>query len=651
MCRQDGDNTMKIEIPGLAPITDGDDVIRDALEHAHVPTLMNALIHLTGDRSFLHGDIRPEAGFLTDPQGNISATDQAYVRDQAFQMITACRDSGGPLPPPPDQALVQDMVQFMIGKEVASDYGEFLLSELALDGTDAYASPGMDAVPEATRAEFKVIVIGAGMSGLLAGIRLKEAGIAFEIYERHGDVGGTWQQNTYPGCRVDSPNHTYSYSFKPKDWPQFFSPQAVLKEYFEDCADAYSMREHIRFNTEVVSTTFDDTDQLWHVVTRSPEGEHSSTANGVITAVGQLSRPKWPDLPGRDRFAGVTFHSAEWDHAQDLSGKRVIVIGTGASAFQFAPEVAREAGHLTIFQRTPPWIFHNADYHADVPDGKHWLLQHLPYYAQWYKFASFWRTSEGILSAAKRDPAWNETDRSISEASDQMREMMTASLRSLCPDDELFAKIVPDYPVAGKRILIDNGNWLQALARDNVDLVTEPIREITETGVVTTDGTVIDADVLIYGTGFTASKILSPIAITGRDGTRLDDQWDGDARAYLGITIPNFPNLFCLYGPNTNLVVNGSIIMFSECEVRYVMGCLAMLMDNGAKAIDCRPDVHDRYNEKIDAGNAEMAWGISKAPTWYRNEKGRIAQNWPFSLVEFWQQSRRPNIDDYQLLG
>jgi 4-hydroxyacetophenone monooxygenase len=205
--------------------------------------------------------------------------------------------------------------------------------------------------------------------------------------------------------------------------------------------------------------------------------------------------------------------------------------------------------------------------------------------------------------------------------------------------------------VAGKRILIDNGNWLQALARDNVDLVTEPIREITETGVVTTDGTVIDADVLIYGTGFTASKILSPIAITGRDGTRLDDQWDGDARAYLGITIPNFPNLFCLYGPNTNLVVNGSIIMFSECEVRYVMGCLAMLMDNGAKAIDCRPDVHDRYNEKIDAGNAEMAWGISKAPTWYRNEKGRIAQNWPFSLVEFWQQSRRPNIDDYQLLG
>lgn len=640
-----------MELGNLAtePIHADDAAIRAALEDAHVPSLMNALVHLTGDPSIIRGEVRPVAGFLVDAQGGISPQDQAAVRARAFAAIKAFRDGGEKLPPPPAAGLVHEMVNFAAGKELSAAYGEFLEAELALNGEDAYGVPGLLKLPAPQRANFKVLVVGAGMSGLLAGIRLQEAGIAFEIVERHDDVGGTWHQNTYPGCRVDSPNHTYSYSFHPHDWPQFYSSQPVLRQYFRDCARRYGIREHIRFNTDVEAATFNEADGRWRVALRSKGGAAETVVvNAIISAVGQLNRPKWPDIPGRSRYRGIAFHSAEWQHQHDLKGRNVLVIGTGASAFQFAPEVAREAAQVTIFQRTPPWMFNAPDYHAYVPDGKHWLLRHVPFYAKWFRFSMFWRMAEGILSAAKKDPAWNETDRAVSAENDQMRELLTASIASLCEgDDELLGKLVPDYPVAGKRILIDNGNWIRALRRDNVELVTTPIAEINETGVRLQNGEQRDGDVLIYGTGFTASKFLWPMKINGRNGRTLEGQWDGDARAYLGIAMPNFPNLFCMYGPNTNIVVNGSIVFFSECEMRYILGCLKLLIEDGKRAMDCRQDVHDAYNERIDEGNRGMAWGVSKAPSWYRNDKGRIAQNWPFTLREFWSQTREPNPADY----
>ena len=631
------------------PIEADDDTIRAALEDAHIPSLMNALVHLTGDADIIRGDIQPESGFLVDPQGGISEEDQQEVRQRAFEALKAYRDNGQRLPQAPDAGLVHEMVNFASGQDLSPDYGTFLEAELALQDEDSYGVPELAELPAEARAGFKVVIVGAGMSGLLAGIRLKAAGIGFEIVERHGDVGGTWYQNTYPGCRVDSPNHTYSYSFHPTDWPQFYSSQEVLHRYFDECATQYGLRDDIRFHTDVEAATYVEDEGLWHVDIRCPDGtQETLVANAIISAVGQLNRPKWPDIPGQDRYRGIAFHSTEWEHEHDLAGKRVLVIGTGASAFQFAPEVAKEAASVTIFQRTAPWIFNAPDYHEYVPDGKHWLLNHVPFYAKWYRFGMFWRMAEGILAAAKKDPAWNETDRAISAENDQLRELLTESIGALCEDDtELFGKIVPDYPVAGKRILIDNGNWIRALRRDNVDLVTDAIAEIDETGVRTESGAHYDCDVLIYGTGFTASKFLWPMKITGRGGATLEGQWDGDARAYMGISVPNFPNLFCMYGPNTNIVVNGSIVFFSECEMRYILGCLKLLIGGDRRAMDCRQEVHDAYNVRIDEGNRNMAWGVSKAPTWYRNDKGRIAQNWPFTLREFWSQTREPDPADY----
>ncbi|HTO09411.1 MAG TPA: NAD(P)/FAD-dependent oxidoreductase [Myxococcota bacterium] len=640
-------------MPELAPIPKDDAALQEALAAAHVPSLMAALVHITGDAQLIRGDIRPKNDFLADAQGGISEAQQASIRALAFEALRRFRDSGQRLPPAPSQSLVGEIVSFMIGQPVAAGYAEFLTSELALENEDPYAVPGLEALPAAQRAAFRVVIVGAGMSGLLAGIRLAQAGIPFTIVERHSDVGGTWWQNTYPGCRVDSPNHIYSYSFEPADWPQYYSPQRVLQRYFAHCADKYGLRPHIRFDTEVKEAVFDESSSTWRVEVVGKDGRAETLrANALISAVGQLNRPKWPELPGRERFRGISFHSAQWEHQHDLTGKRVIVIGTGASAFQFIPEIAKRAARVTVFQRTPPWVLPTPEYHDEVPAGKHWLLNHVPFYAKWYRFAMFWRAAEGILAAVEKDDAWPHPQRAVSPANDELRVMLTQSMTEIVgADSPLLEKIIPSYPVAGKRILLDNGNYLRALMRPNVELVTDPIREITETGVTTAAGQRYDADVLIYGTGFHASRFLWPMKIVGRGGVDLQQHWAGDPRAYLGITIPGFPNLFCCYGPNTNIVVNGSIIFFSECEVRYILGCVKLLLERGQAALDCKRSVHDAYNRRIDAGNLRMAWGAADVPTWYKNDKGRVTQNWPFTLVEFWSQTRTPNPADYEFLS
>ena len=624
-----------------------------ALEAANIPALMAAMVHVSGDASIIRAGIRPSGDFFGDANGGISDADQATVRAQALDMLEAYRDRGCALPPAPSSAVVRELMEFLTGQALPDDYERFLLSELALDGRDAYWQPGLEMLDDSAKADFKVIVVGAGMSGLLAAYRLRQAGIDYEIVEKNDDVGGTWLENTYPGCRVDSPNHTYSYSFAPNDWPQHFSAQPVLLDYFRTCADQMAIRDRIRFGTEVVRSTWDEAGKQWRMTVRTKEGaEEVLSANAIISATGQLNRPRLPDLPGRERFAGPSWHSAQWNSEIDLAGKRVGVIGTGASAFQFVPRIAHAAEKVTVFQRTPPWVSPREEYQEEITEEKHWLLNHIPFYAKWFRLFMFWRTSEGILSMVRREAAFDDRDDAVSEANDTLRALLTEYMKGQLGDrEDLIEKCTPDYPPAGKRMLVDDGTWFRALLRDDVELLTDPIREITETGLVTEDGTRHEFDVLIYGTGFHASKIAWPMEFVGQGGRELQTDWDGDPRAYLGITVPGYPNFFLMYGPNTNIVVNGSIVFFSECEMRYILGCLEQLIKGGYTSIECRQDVHDAYNAEIDAGNLTMAWGAPNVSSWYKNAKGRVTQNWPFTLVEYWRRTERPLPEDFHFRG
>jgi 4-hydroxyacetophenone monooxygenase len=371
--------------------------------------------------------------------------------------------------------------------------------------------------------------------------------------------------------------------------------------------------------------------------------------------VGQLNRPQIPHFPGRDDFTGPSFHSARWDPAVDLAGKRVAVVGTGASAIQLIPTVAQTASRLTIFQRTPNWLLPTPQYHDPDEPGTRWLLRHVPTFRQWHRFWLFWRMSEGLVPMAVVDPEWqanDETDsETVSELNAFLRDWLADSLKQQLADrPDLIDKSLPHYPPLAKRILLDNGTWAQTLHRDNVELISDGIERITPTGIVDATGTSHDVDVIIYATGFSASHFLTPMKVTGRGGKDLHEQWAGEARAYLGVSVPGFPNLFLLYGPNTNIVANGSIIYFSECAVAYVLALLRQMLDTGTAAYDCKPQVYEEFAAYVDEGNRMRAWGASDVHTWYKSETGRVTQNWPYSLLEYWQRTRTVDPSDYEPL-
>jgi 4-hydroxyacetophenone monooxygenase len=613
------------------------------------------MVHMTGDPAVLDGLPRPTGIYLNEVQGFMTPEDQAVVRSRALEVIRAHRDGGCSPGPALDGATVHSLMELLVAGEVPDEYVPLLLEELELDGEDArtIAWPA-SATPE-SRAGLHVIVIGAGMSGLLAAVRLADAGIPYTVIEKNPDVGGTWYENRYPGCRVDVGNHFYCYSFAPNpDWSEFFARQPELQRYFADCADAFGLRANIRFGTEVIRATWDEDAATWQVEVRGVDGTISTIdATAVVSAVGQLNRPKLPDIPGRESFTGLAMHSAQWVDGTDLAGRRVAVVGTGASAFQIVPTIAETVAHLDVFQRSAPWMFPNPSYHDATGEGVRWAMRHLPYYGRWYRLLIFWPACDGGLPAMRIDPDYPHQERAVSEVNDAAREFFTGWIAGQVGDDpELLARVIPDHVCLGTRTLQDNGSWLAALTRPDVDLVTDPIDHIKADAIITADGTRHEVDVIVFATGFHANRYLWPMEIVGRDGTVLGEQWGDEPTAYLGITIPNFPNLFCLYGPGTNLASGGSLIFHSECQMRYVLGCLALVLEQGARAIECTAEAHDEYNDRLQAELAQMVWSHpSIRHSWYRNDAGRIFILSPWRLVDYWSWTRAPDPGAFTLTG
>ncbi len=634
------------------PTIDGDDeLIRSALEHADVPPLLAALASATGDSTLLRDELRPLPDALLDPDAGVPLHRQAEGRALALEVLCELRDGKRQFAPPPDEEQLSEVVRFVVGNAQMDDYHPLFREELALAGEDPRA-PQWHLQDVAAASSLDAIVIGAGMSGLLAAHRLQQAGVPVTVLEKNHDVGGTWLENTYPGCRVDVANHFYSYSCAQRDdWPQHFSSQDVLLDYFQQCATDWEVRDLIRFESEVCAAQWDDEAQRWRVTVATEHGTEELSAAILVSAVGQLNRPQLPDIAGIDRFVGDAFHSARWDHSVDLTGKRVAVIGTGASAMQLIPAIAEATRELLVFQRTPAWLIPTPEYYEDVPDEVRWLFRNVPGYSHWYRFWIFWRTCEGILPLVAVDPAWEPKDEAVSMGNEMVRQLFVAYLQEQFADrPELLEAVTPHYPPAAKRVIRDDGTWARTLKRDDVRLLTERIAEITETGVRTDDGVLHEVDVIVWATGFSAAQFLAPMQIIGREGLELREMWHGDdARAHLGMTVPGFPNLFCLYGPNTNIVINGSIIFFSECEVRYLLDAVRLLAAGGHRSIEVREEVHEAFNEEIDEANRSMAWGAATVNSWYRNSKGRSAQNWPFSLLEFWRRTQQVDVPSHVL--
>jgi 4-hydroxyacetophenone monooxygenase len=610
-----------------------------ALEGADISPLLMVLVHLTGEEHWLD-EVAPHINGPWNFQETVPEELKQRLRARMKSVLLDFAARGTALPAEPPAGLLRKMLSSGVGGPVPEEYIPMILEEMMLDDNDPKTVHWRTRPDPETLAAFRVTIIGAGVSGLSMAIKCREAGIPFVIYDKNKTVGGTWLENSYPGCGVDTPNHFYSLSFEPNhDWPDHFSKRDE---------DQYDLRRHIRFETEVTAAVFDEARALWVVTTLDASGQQAThDANVVVTAVGQLNRPSIPSFAGLKDFTGPKFHTARWDHSVDLAGKNVVMIGTGASGMQVGPSIAPEVGHLTIFQRSAHWAVYNANYHKSVGPGKTAALKLIPFYAKWYRFQLLWASSDGLHASLHADPEWGSPDQSLNETNQRFRDTLIAYIRGQVNGDEsLMRKVVPPYPPYGKRMLRDN-YWYKMLTRDNVDLVTDPVERITAGGVATKDG-FWPADVLILATGFEARRMLTPMHIEGKGGQTVRELWGEDnPRAYLGITVPAFPNMFMLYGPGTNLAHGGSAIFHTECQVRYIMQCLRELLETGARSMEVRAERHDRFNESLDATHAKMVWAHRGVGNWYKNARGRVVTNSPFRLVDYRSMTEKLDRNDY----
>jgi 4-hydroxyacetophenone monooxygenase len=623
------------------------EVAAASLAEANLAVLLSALAHVTGDLGLLDRFPDPRQFDHGRGPGSLSDDEAQRIRDEALALLEDLATA--PVTPRPalDEAALHRIVEFCAGEPVGAEYVPMIEEEANFEGDDPRRFTWAQPPDPDALARFRVGIIGAGLGGLALAIRLQQAGIPYTVFEKNPDVGGTWFENTYPDLRVDVPNHFYSYSFRPNpDWSHYYARRDELSEYIARCAKDYGVAPHIRFGTEVRAASYDEATGTWSMQLCCGDGtEETVEVDALVSAVGMLSRPSVPDIEGLDTFAGAWFHSARWDHDVDLRGKRVAVIGTGASAMQFVPAIAPEVAHLTVFQRARHWVTPNPNYRRPVTEGERWLFHHVPYYLGWYRFLMFWNSADRMYPAFRVDPEWPDPELAISRPNDKMRRVMTAHLeRELADRPELVAEVLPDYPALGKRMLQDNG-WFRTLLRDDVELVNDRVVRVEPDAVVTASGRRVEVDVLVLATGFHPNKYLWPMEITGR-GVVLHEEWGEDPRAYLGITVPGFPNLFCLYGPNTNPVV-GSVISVLECQVNYVVKAIGTMIERGYASIECRRDVHDEYNERVDAEHEQLVWRHHRVHSYYNNSKGRVTTNMPWKLFDYWRMTHEPSLDDF----
>ncbi|MFI5957517.1 flavin-containing monooxygenase [Cryptosporangium sp. NPDC051539] len=623
-----------------------DERLAAAVGEANIPTLLAVLVQLTGELGWLEEPYRPrrQRGFGENDSGGLADEVQNAIRSAARAAILAWRQGRPIALPNPRPELLVRMLSVMMGEEIPAEYGDMIAEQVGLEG--GVVRPAPVRVPES----FEVLVIGAGVAGICAAQRLLEAGIPFRIVEKASGIGGTWRENRYPGAGVDVPNHLYGFSFAPGDWSMYFALREEIHRYLSDVADRLDLERYVQFGTEVRSLDYREDAQRWAVTVEGPCGATEVLhPNVVISAVGIFNPPKYPDIEGLDEFRGDVVHTAVWPDGLDLTGKRVALIGSGASAMQVGPEIRERVAELVVFQRSPQWAAPFEQFRRELPAGVRLLLREVPLYRGWYRARVAWMFNDRIHPTLQKDPDWTDPDRSLNAHNAAQRKIFEKYIESELGDrTDLLDKVVPDYPLFGKRMLLDNG-WYRMLRDPKVSLVTDGAARLGVDRVVSGAGEEFEVDAVVLATGFDVQRYLSGFETRGRGGALLREVWgDTDPKAYLaGLTVPDFPNLFVLYGPNSQPGHGGSVVALLEMLMNYVTDAIRTMVQGGIGALECRRDVFDEYVSKIDEAHDRMIWTHPRVSSYYRNEKGRVVVIYPFRNVDLFHETRRFDLSRY----
>ena len=638
--------------------------LQTAIDQAEPGSLLMSMIHTTGDVALLDEfeaklaaarearNVDAEAarthygatsGAAAPPPGQCPPEVIAEVRARAREVLTTDLT---PALGVPDTELFRRMASLCTADTVTDEFIPLLLEQSGFE-----LSRRRVPVTKAPPADLDVIVFGAGMIGLNAAIKLGEAGFGYRVFESRDDIGGTWSRNVYPGAAVDTPSHYYSFSFELNpNWSKYYPTGPEYLAYLHTVAEKYDLYKNIELSTAVISADWDESDKKWSVVTRTADGStQRHRAAAVITALGVLNSPNVPDIPGLDTFAGTVVHTAEWDPHLDLKNKRVVVIGTGCTAVQIVPNIVDEVAALHAVVRSPHWIVPEKSVVHEVPEGEKWAMKHLPYFQHWFRLKAYWLASDNLWVMPRIDPEWAATHLSVSRVNDMLLQTALQYLERTFPDrPDLREKLTPKIRPYAKRIVKDPG-FLEALKRDYVSLHRTSPAAVEPEGVRLGNGEFIEADVIVLATGY-KTEYASFIDITGRNGTKLAELWDNgqDPRAYLGIQVSGFPNLFVTAGPNAAPNHGAGHNITSEEHVHYIIECLQYLVENDLSSMDVKPEALTAYNEKVDEALDKTVWAHpgEDGTGYYRNKNGRPIVSCPWRLVDYWTMLREPTAED-----
>ncbi|AFM16382.1 putative flavoprotein involved in K+ transport [Mycolicibacterium chubuense NBB4] len=622
-------------------------VLRAHLLHADPGVLVAVLAQMTGDITVIDR-YADKISYVPDPPERAGRTDPQTAQALADEIIAALTtERPADAPAPDDREFFAALLPVALGGDVDDEQVDLLLEQGGFRPS-APTLPRTVPIPETTT----VAIVGAGLAGIAVALAAAEEGVAFTIYDRNEEVGGTWLTTTYPGIGVDTPSAYYSLSREVNpEWSNYYPQGAEYQAYLVALADKHDLRRHIRFGTEAQALHWDEQQQHWEIHTRRADGTQSvDHARVVVAATGYLNRPRFPDIKGRDTFGGISVHSAHWDPELNLTGKKVAIIGAGCTAVQIVDACVDEVEHLTVFQRQPHWVAPRKRLSDDVPEHRRHLGRVLPYYAMWHRVKSYWGTADNNYPIILQDPEWSKTHLSINPTNDVLLKMCLDYIdQTFGAGSELARKVTPDFAPYGKRIIRDPGGYYAALTRDHVDVEASEPAQINATGIVTADGRQIDLDVIIYATGYHLD-FLSTVDIRGRDGKTLAGEWGDSPRAYRGGAVPGFPNLFITSAPNYSPGHGAGANFSMEVLAHYIIECLQLMALRGVTSMEVTERAFEDYVAGIDEAMQGTVWcHTPNAHTYYRSQSGRVVVATPFRLVDLWQQHRAPIESDFVL--